>query len=89
MVKGQLVVITYREENEDAWWEYGVVRNIYDERVEILRETGGSFMYVLEKDDNSILKNQPTKSKVKPLARDGKPVMSGRSIFGKLTFQPK
>ena len=92
MVKGQLVVITYRSsQKRNADWEYGVVKDVYDNNVHILQQYGGNFMHTTDKDESLTLlvNNQPVKTHITPLTKNGKPVICAKNILGNYTFKPK
>ena len=93
LIKGQLVILTYFLEGEDASWEYGVVEHIYDGNIHIIKEHGGRYMHITTNSNNdeydSLLGRQSSKIYVTPLTSNGEPVWSGKNIFGKYTFKPK
>ena len=95
VVKGQLVILTYFFEGENADWEYGVVEHVYDGNVHIVKEHGGRYMHVTKSDNpnneeyNSLLGEQPSKMYVTPLNSNGRPVIAKKNIFGKYKFEPK
>lgn len=94
VVKGQLVILTYFTDGEDAEWEYGVVKELFDYNIHIVRENGGRYMHVINEKDvkeeyTNMLRKQSNKTYVTPLTISGKPVLSGKGMLGKYTFEPK
>lgn len=93
-IVGQLAILTWRNDNyENADWVYGVVKHVFDGRIEFLLEDDKRFMYVVnEKEDskiNQMLNSQPTKVDVKMLYNHGMPVMAKKKLFGGYIPKPR
>lgn len=83
--------LTYKAEGENAWWEYGVVEYMYDDRVQIARKGIKPYMHISVSNDNEheMVSNQPVNSNVTFLFKNGKPVMSKKKFFGGYKFIPE
>ena len=91
-VKGQLVILTYFLEGDNAYWEYGVVEHVYDGNVHIIKEYGGRYMHVFSNNNDeydSLLGKQPSRMYVTPLTNNGSAVIAKKNIFGKYKFKPE
>jgi hypothetical protein len=90
VIVGQLVELLYKAESKNAWWEYGVVEYIYDDRVQIARKGIKPYMHILVSTDNEnkMVSNQPVNSNVTFLFKNGKPVMAKKKLFGGYKFTP-
>jgi hypothetical protein len=91
IIEGQLAELIYKNEGENAQWQYCVVENIYDDRIQFLKEDGYRYMHVINTNDNenSILANQKSMSNLTLLYKDGKPVMAKKKLFGGYIVKPK
>jgi hypothetical protein len=90
VVVGQLAEILYKNEEENAWWEYGIVEHIFDDRIQLRKEHGGRFMYVIGAIDNEkeIIDTQKTNSNLTFLFSNGEPVIAKKKLFGGYEFKP-
>jgi hypothetical protein len=84
VVVGQLAELIWRDSNQNAVWCYCVVERVFDDRIQFLKEDGGRYMHILNKDDkeSDIISNQPTQSFLTMLHKGGKPVMAKKRLFG-------
>jgi hypothetical protein len=82
MLKGQLVQISYKGENEElaTWWEYGVVKEDYDEVLYIKTKTR-NIMYTIDPEKRGKFKSIIVD--VIFLTKDDEPVMAKKSLFGR------
>lgn len=85
--EGHVGVIIWRNDGENASWEYCIVKNVYDGRVEFLRESKGNYMHVFNQGDDELIGDQPTHSKLQMLYKNGEPVTAKRSWNGKWKFK--
>lgn len=84
MKTGQLVQVTYRDKKE-AWWYFGIVKDIFDDRCVIKLDNGKRFMFVYEDKKNKeseLINDQEVKTCVTELLINEKPVFAKRSLFG-------
>lgn len=87
-VIGQLAELAWRNDGANAGWCYCFVENIFDDRIQFRKEDGGMYMHVLEKTDKEscIIDQQPTKTLLNMLYKDGKPVIAKKKLFGGYKF---
>lgn len=82
LTKGQLVHITYRDEDGEEVWEYGAVAEKYDNMVCIDRQNGGRIMVhppdAPEFDDASL--------DILPITKGGEPVIVKKTLLGKYKY---
>lgn len=87
---GQMAKLVQKDEGENAWWQYLVAVNVFDDRVEFLKEDGGRYMHIFSDDHKEILDKQVTSSSFALLKKNREPVFSKKSFFTrKYNFLPK
>jgi hypothetical protein len=86
-VVGQIAELSFRNEGQNANWEYVVVEHIFDDRIQFVKESGGRYMHILNDDENDIVDNQPTKSDLNFLYKNGEPVIAKKKLFGGYKFK--
>jgi hypothetical protein len=91
IIKGQLAELVYKNDGENAQWQYCVVENIFDDRIQFLKEDGYRYMHVFEASDaeSSIIDNQKSTSKLTMLYKGSKPVMAKKKLFGGYIPKPR
>jgi len=89
---GQMVELSWEDKEGNARWMYMVAVELYDDRVQFLKEYGGRFMefYNDESGNEEGTTGDNKRIKVIPLYKNGQPVFSKRSFFGlgRYTFEP-
>jgi hypothetical protein len=90
VIVGQLAELVYKNDGENAWWEYAVVEHIFDDRIELKKESGGRYMHIIEANGNEkeIVDTQVTNSNITFLSQGGKPVLAKKKLFGGYKFKP-
>lgn len=87
--KGQMVKLSWVDENGYDRWQYMVCLHTYDNMTHFLKEYGGKFSesYTSQEEEYSGGKGNVS---VIPLYQNGKPVFSKRTFFGlgRYTFEP-
>jgi len=86
LVEGQLVEVTI-----DKAWYFGVVTEIFDDMYYIITENNHRVMkHNKEKMDQKEIEDTLIEnSYVRPLLKDGKPVMAKKKLFGGYKFEAK
>ncbi|WP_310876931.1 hypothetical protein [Priestia megaterium] len=83
-VVGQLAELTWKNDGDNTCWEYCVVEHVFDDRLQLRMESGRRYMHVLEYENETekdMIHNQPTKSNLILLYKDGIPVMAKKTFF--------
>jgi hypothetical protein len=87
---GNLVEVSYREtEEQEGFWEYGVITDVFDDRTCVLTEGGRRIMnHNKSEEGNYSLDNSffDDDTSLAILTRDGKPIKVKKSLFGKYKF---
>lgn len=91
--KGQVIQITVREDNGLCYWMYAVANNVFDDRIEFIKEDGSRHMHLLAvyEDEAKLTDDQKDEFFLKVLYKDGKPVFAKRTLnrrykFGRYVF---
>lgn len=90
---GQMVELSWEDEDGYARWQYMVAIRNFDDRTQFIKEYGGRFMHFVSSDDSKDKEpdsKDKHKIKVIPLYQNGRPVFSKRSFFGlgRYNFEP-
>lgn len=89
-IKGQLGILTWKNEGQNAQWCYCVVEHVFDNRVQLRKDDGYMYLHVMSENENinKVVENQPTYVDLTMLYKCGMPVMAKKKLLGGYKVKP-